>query len=458
MRSLHHPGLVPGASPAWLGSRPRRWVWSRSFLLVLVLVSTSLCRAEELAEPASTANPQILLLRNGSILRGKILARGEDYLIQAPHGQVVVPGTLVRAACRDLQEAYEFMQERAAAQSEGSAYVTLAKWCQSVQMFDEARASLELALNLDANLDEARHLLILNAELQSEHRQSQRPREAAAETPPPSRDPDAHLGGLPKSLAKQFATRIQPILANNCSSASCHGPRSETGFRLERVPVGQRSERGAVERNLGAVSDYLDFRQPSQSPLLQRGKQAHGKPVRPLWTGPTGKQQLAELQTWVREAAPHLHGAPPDPPTLVQAPRSGSSTAVDSPKDPELVLAAAEQVHHDEAGENEESSSADTSPAGVSEMPRPARLPPQGGKTNTAKGGAGSRQAHQRTASRSDGETPPARLKPRAGEFLHGPQKSPVKTAAAADKPSATAGRDLFDPEEFNRNRKPRAE
>lgn len=458
MTSQPQPEMRPReATGGWKAAN--RWlVGIVTLLLAMVVLSSRPCRAEEPPETPPPSNPQILLLRNGAVLRGKILARGEDFLMQAPHGQVVVPGTLVRAACRDLQEAYEYMQQRAAAQSEGSAYVTLAKWCQSVQMFDEARASLELALNLDANLDEARHLLTLNAELQSEHRQSQRPRETAAEAPPSRRDPDAHLGGLPKSLAKQFATRIQPILTNNCSTASCHGPRSETGFRLERVPVGQRSERGAVERNLLAVSEYLDFRQPSRSPLIARAKEAHGKPVRPLWAGPSGKQQLAELQAWVREAAPFLQGTPPSAPELVQTPPSSGPPAAGSPADPDVILAAAEQLREAESGDRESEHSGVNDTKQVPAKSPPARLSPREGKANAASGASRARPANPRAASRADVDGPPARLKPLPGESVAGPQKSPARTATSGTAPTAPPGRDLFDPEEFNRTRKTRAE
>lgn len=458
MRSQYQPGIIPGAATERWGAPRCRPAGLVTLLLGLVVWSSRPCRAEEPADTPSPSNPQILLLRNGAVLRGKILARGEDYLMQAPHGQVVVPGTLVRAACRDLQEAYEYMQQRAATQSEGSAYVTLAKWCQSVQLFDEARASLELALNLDANLDEARHLLTLNAELQSEHRQSQKPREAAAEPPTARRDPDAHLGGLPKSLAKQFATRIQPILANNCSSSSCHGPRSETGFRLERVPVGQRSERGAVERNLLAVSESLDFRQPSRSPLIERAKQAHGKPVRPLWKGPSGKQQLAELQAWVREAAPFLQGTQPDPPELVQTPQSRAPRAADSPTDPDVILAAAELLPEDERDDPEPTLSGASDTERLPASSPPARLPPLGGQADPAPGEPPARQTNPRGASRADVDASPARLKPRTGESVAGSRKSPAKTAVPGTTPTATTGRDLFDPEEFNRTRKNRAQ
>lgn len=455
MRIQHQPGMGLGAATSCWGAPLRRLVGFITLLLSLVVWSNPTARAEEPAEAPSSSNPQILLLRNGAILRGRILARGEDFLMQAPQGQVVVPGTLVRAACRDLQEAYEYMQQRAAAQSEGAAYVTLAKWCQSVQMYDEARASLELALNLDASLDEARHLLILNAELQSEHRQSQRPREAPAEAPS-RRDPDAHLGGLPKSLAKQFATRIQPILTNHCSTASCHGPRSETGFRLERVPVGQRSERGAVERNLLAVSEYLDFRQPSRSPLISRAKEPHGKPVRPLWTGPSGKQQFAELQGWVRESAPFLKGTQSNSPELVPTPRGGLPTATASPSDPDLILAAAEQSL--EESENNAHLPSDTrNEESVPETAPPARLPPRGGKADPLRGEPRVRPANPRQATSADAQAPPARLQSRPVEPLAGSQKSPPRTAAPGTTPPATPGRDLFDPEEFNRSRKTRA-
>ena len=447
MRMQTEPRLDPGISLIRLQLQVLL-VW-----LGLALMVSSVCRADDPADTPPDSKPQVLLLRNGAILRGKILSRGEDYLMQAPHGQVVVPGILVRAACRDLQEAFEIMQERAAAQSEGSAYVTLAKWCQSVQMFEEAHASLELALNLDANLDEARRLLTLNTELRQEHRRSLQPLEAAEPTPAERGDSESHLGGLPKTLAGQFTSRIQPILTNNCSTASCHGPRSETGFRLERVPVGQRSERGAVERNLQEVSKYLDVHQPAHSPLLTRAKQPHGKPGRTLWTGASGKQQLAELQAWVREASPYLQGSPADPPKLVESSPRGKSRPVDAPQDPQVVLAAAEQELQAEEKSPQLSSSNENPAAGVPEIQPPARLPPAGRKIDAAREGTRSRPAQGRSKPQANPRMPPSRLQPRPSEPLDGVPKSPTKSASAKPPLTEATGQDLFDPAEFNRAR-----
>jgi len=385
--------------------------------------------------------PQVLLLRNGSILRGKILARGEDYLVAAPHGQIVVPGAIVRAACQDLQGAYEVLLERAAAQSEGAAYVSLAKWCQSVHMYDEAKANLELALNLDANLDEARQLLTLNEELRLEHKRASRPPDEPREPGVARPESTASLGGLPASLAAQFTSRIQPILTNNCSTASCHGPRSENGFRLERVQVGQRSDRGAVERNLVSVLDFLDLQQPAQSPLLSRAREAHGKPARPLMAGTAGQKQWRELQAWVKAAAPHLRGLQADPQPLSQTPRRDrKKKTVNAPTPNDIVLAAGdEESASDEMTDDSPGNSPPAEPAGAASGP-PARWPPKASARTAANGAAVRGSAGRGGPGDNPGaESPPARLKPRSQD---------------KSVPPAATVRDLFDPDEFNRQRR----
>ena len=409
-------------------------------LPVLVAVLPVAIRAAE--DPALSASPapQILLLRNGSILRGKILSRGEDYLLSAPHGQVVVPGALVRAACQDLQEAYEVLLERAAAQSQGSAYVTLAKWCQSVHLYDEARANLELALNLDANLDEARQLLTLNEELRVEHRRASRSPDEPREPAVARRDSTANLGGLPASLAAQFTSRIQPILTNNCSTASCHGPRSDSGFRLERVQVGQRSDRGAVERNLVSVLEFLDLEQPGQSPLLVKARESHGKPARPLMPGPAGQKQWRELQAWVQAAVPHLHGLQSAPPSLSETPlkKSGPKRR-QTPSNAEIVLAAGEEEVVSPSDETRETGDRPTPPGPlVSPAAPPARLASKASATPLVRNSPGGKTPVDQRAA----EPPPARLKPRTAE---------KQAQAEKQVPAAGTVRDLFDPDEFNR-------
>ncbi len=276
-----------------------RWIRIAGVLFALSGITYRVF-ADESEEP-----PQLLLMRNGSIVQGKILAKGDDYLVGLPHGQMFVPGHLVRASCQDLREAYQVLLERAAAQSEAEAYITLAKWCAVQKLFPEAKSALETALNLDPGKDDARDLLVRTDELRREDEQARKdPTADRTETTRRKRGDDIEsLGGLRPDLALEFTKRIQPILTNNCSLTGCHGPHSEGGFRLQRVAIGISPNRVGVERNLANVLKQIDADNPASSPLLTMSRGNHGKGNRPIFRGPTGKDQMDELKRWVQAVA-----------------------------------------------------------------------------------------------------------------------------------------------------------
>lgn len=245
---------------------------------------------------------RLLLMRNGNVVQGKIYRSGEDYFVQLPGGQMFVPGSLVRLPCADLNEAYEHLHERAAIQSEAEAYITLAKWCVTQKLFAEARRELETALELEPAKQSARDLLL---RLDALARDAEKVHDVdPRETPRPKSSKKAEsLAGLNRDLAQQFTRRIQPILANNCGASGCHGPRAENGFRLQKVAGGGVSNRLAAERNLAAVLEYIDVENPAQSALLVAPRGNHGRGGKPVFSGATGKEQMAELKSWVLEAA-----------------------------------------------------------------------------------------------------------------------------------------------------------
>src|SRR5205823_1032493 len=92
-------------------------------------------------------------------------------------------------------------------------------------------------------------------------------------------------------------------LVNNCTAAGCHGRDSETGFRLSKVTPGKDASRHAAERNLAEILEQIDMKKPRSSPLLTAPRGNHGRRGRPIFVGPRGDEQLAELAQWVTAVA-----------------------------------------------------------------------------------------------------------------------------------------------------------
>jgi len=417
--------------PAWAG-----WLTTAGVLLTALVIAcgpgSTLAPADDESDP-----PKLLLLRSGAVVEGTILLSGDDYLVKLPKGNMLVPRQLVRLACRDLQEAYRALHDRAALQGEGESYLSLARWCLTQKLFDEATFELQTALDLEPGLDEARQLLTRTVELQKEH--ARNALNAGVVIPEPQREKSETeaeaLGGLSPELAATFARRIQPLLVNNCASTGCHGPRSENNFRLQRVTSQGGPNRLAADRNLASVLDQLNPQKPADSPLLLTPRGNHGRRGKPVFGGVTGKDQYAELKTWVlavaREEVVQTRAqrrSTPQPPSQTAPVQllggTGPETSDSSP--PPVTPAPEEQTDGDSFSDP------------------PARLPPEG---ESLRAGA-TRESTATRASRPDKRTGTASPPDPAPQATGSPgshrptgRATPEVTAAGAEEPPAVGPR-----------------
>jgi hypothetical protein len=296
---------------------PRRWLQSRISLFASAMLallanfqSVRLVGAEETVPAAATrsAAQGILVLRSGVVVSGKIVRAGDQYEVQSPAGTMAVPESLVKLHAPNVGEAYARLRASAEAQSGANGRITLAQWCLTNHLEKEACQELRDALALEPDRDDAKRLL-RNAEEALEAREKPAktapaadPVRASRQTGGTTEDPGS-LGGLSREQALQFARRIQPLLINNCTAAGCHGRDSETGFRLSKVTPGKDASRHAAERNLAEILEEIDVKKPRSSPLLTAPRGNHGRRGRPIFVGPRGDEQLAELAKWVMAVA-----------------------------------------------------------------------------------------------------------------------------------------------------------
>jgi hypothetical protein len=259
----------------------------------------------DLADEPQAAREGILVMRNGAIVSGKIMKSGTIYEVQCLAGRMAVPENLVRLRCANVSEAYEKLHASAAAQEDADSHLMLARWCLTNHLEREARRELQAALALEPDREEAKRLLRSVDELLSPSRQivkvasQEDPVRAARIAAAAAADETVSLGGLTRENASQFARRIQPLLVGNCTAAGCHGRDSQTNFRLTRVTPGRDSNRHAAERNLIEVLALIDVARPRASPLLTVPRNNHGRRGKPIFSGPRGEEQLAELRKWV---------------------------------------------------------------------------------------------------------------------------------------------------------------
>ncbi len=287
----------------------------RSLLLtamVAAVLTTALPGSPAIGQIQS--GQRVLLLRTGRMLEGRVRRISTGWLVSQRNGHVVIPFDQVRFDADDVEEVYQRLRLEVRKPTAGT-HLKLADWCFSQKMYVEATAELRDALKLDSSNETAR--VMLHRVEQEIRRQTQPIEEAekkpsatigvlrigaaaSSESPPEARS----LSGLSRQTADNFVTRIQPLLANKCGNARCHGTAAKNDFRLEHVPSRSGSFRLRVERNLAATLKFVDPDMPLGSRLLMPIGRSHGG--RPVFSGRFGSEQSRILREWVLTAAKEL--------------------------------------------------------------------------------------------------------------------------------------------------------
>jgi hypothetical protein len=243
--------------------------------LFIVFAATSACvvAGAWAAEPLSSKKGhELLVLRNGQILEGRVSKLKGQYLVDLPDGEIRVRDSEADFVCGSLDDAYQ--RKRAVIQVDGwQDHLDLARWCQRHNLIEQAKAELAIAEQASPN----------NPMLAALRRQM----DPIADTPPtpmkpPSEDDvskdelDRIVRNLPTGTMETFTQTVQPTLINNCTATGCHGPQSTTNLRLFRVSSGEAANWRVSQRNLLTVLRYVNRENPAESPLLTVPSSPHG--------------------------------------------------------------------------------------------------------------------------------------------------------------------------------------
>ena len=248
----------------------------------------------------------VLLLRNGNVLEGKITQVGESYEAVVDGGRVRVKASEVELCCPTLEEGYR--RKRSLVQpGDVRGHLELAQWCQRHGLLAAAAGELAQARAL-----EPRHPLISMVErrIRTSLYQPERiewPVERGVkgvDPPPSSEELDRLVRGMPPGSVETFTQTVQPVLANNCSMAGCHGPDTESRFRLLRTPSGRPASRRLTQRNLHSTLEWIDRDTPAASRLLTAPIRPHGSAQAAVFTDQQVEQyqQLVDWVNWVAQS------------------------------------------------------------------------------------------------------------------------------------------------------------
>jgi hypothetical protein len=349
----------------------------------------------------------VLLLNNGELIAGTIIAAGDRYDVQLETGEIRVKRSDVAMVCRDAQDCYQ--KKRAGIEPDvAQDHVDLAEWCVKNGLLDEGEKELAAARAADAahpkiRLVEAR-LALAREPLKTEPVESSVKRVAPASL-------DGMARNLPPGTMEHFTNTIQPMLLNHCAKSGCHAGRGQGGLQLERIHP-KLAGRFSTQRNLRRVLAQLDLENPQQSKLLQAPIRAHGPAAMPIFTD-REQSQYRQLVEWVYALA----GTRQQPPEPTLAERTAP------------LLQAVPGASGPQADENEAPSALPDADFGAAELPEPAAR--KGSKIPTFSAD----QAHTREELRDKGL-----LEHATKRVQYGP-----------NTPPPFAPKDPFDPEIFNR-------
>ncbi|MEE3369883.1 MAG: hypothetical protein VX346_11110 [Planctomycetota bacterium] len=262
-------------------------------------------------DPRAPTTPTLLVLRNGQILRGSVTQVGDYYLvIIGPSSQVRVPADQVDYACHSLEQVYrsKVANTRLATARE---HLKLAEWCLHYQLRSRAADHLLTAIAINPNEPTIPRIQrFWTASTQA----PTKPRPAVAVAPSISshKEVEAALRTLPRKSVERFTHKVQPLLLNYCSNSNCHGPNSESSFRLVRPLFAKRMTRRFTQRNLHTILQYIDRISPQESQLLIIPKQPHGNLSTPVF-GNRQELQYQTLEQWVTKLSPKITAATPPP-------------------------------------------------------------------------------------------------------------------------------------------------
>ena len=249
---------------------------------------------------------QLLVLRNGEVLAGKVAHSDDHYVVQLPNGQVRVKNADVEMVCDNLEEAYR--RKRAALQAgDVPQHLALAQWCLHHQLLAPAGDELVDVVHTDPENP-------MIGVLQHRLKMAKEPAPTAdGKTAQPmigNDELDRMVRSLPRGSVETFTQLVQPVLMNNCMSAGCHGSQGEQGMQLCRASSGKASGRRLTQRNLYTVLQYVDREAPTESRLLKAIQGPHGTSRSPIFSDRQASQ-YQRIVNWVDMVANQMDSAIP---------------------------------------------------------------------------------------------------------------------------------------------------
>jgi hypothetical protein len=289
-------------------------------LLGLLAAALSLRGADQILPPVSP-DQGILVLRNGQTIEGRITRVDGWCVVDLPNGQIRIKAADVDLLCGSLEEGYR-LKRAAADVGNVHDHLELAQWCLRQKLLGPAAAELADAKTADPT---NRMIGVLEQRLKLALEPPPATGAAGRSSAGPSNaELDRMIRSLPRGTVEAFTQSVQPVLMNHCATGGCHGPLSDSGLRLFRVPTAKSAGRRITQRNLYSVLQLIDRESPAESRLLTAASGPHGSAKHAIF-GQHEAAQYSRLVDWANQVAQ---------PVLADSPRTLTPGASFEPADP----------------------------------------------------------------------------------------------------------------------------
>lgn len=270
------------------------------------------------------AEPGYVLLRDRSVLRGTVDEEPGRIIIRYRGSEIRLTRDRVACWADTLDGLYQYQLDRRHVFTVES-HVEAALWCLRYGLHERAAAELIAAGRIDPNHPDVERT---GRELRVAAERKKDRELAVAEGLATMRGPaadqlsstvgeESNAGNkddsdavdaldeplraeqLDGDLMREFTTRVQPLLANRCNGAACHGSGSSNAFQVAYDSLGSGRPTAAETRlNLQSALPWIDPEHPLASPLLVRAVEAHGgAPEPPLEA--RDRAAVENLRRWV---------------------------------------------------------------------------------------------------------------------------------------------------------------
>ena len=110
------------------------------------------------------------------------------------------------------------------------------------------------------------------------------------------------LQRAPKWSRAIFVRQVQPMLVQSCSTTGCHQSGSSEAYHLNRYAIEGSGHPELTLENLAGTLSQIDWKNPTESRLLERAQRSHGSSKESESQSLT-HHQLQILRMWIEQLA-----------------------------------------------------------------------------------------------------------------------------------------------------------